>query len=57
MLLLKFGIAQGFHIVLKKVPIFNFFAIFRGIESPAEPRETNVYGPLPTYRFTFLQTE
>jgi hypothetical protein len=28
----------------------------RGVESPAAPRETNVYAP-PCCRITFLQTE
>jgi hypothetical protein len=26
----------------------------RGVESPAGPRETNAYGPLPSCRFTFV---
>jgi hypothetical protein len=26
----------------------------RGVESPARPRETNAYGPLPSCRFTFV---
>jgi hypothetical protein len=26
----------------------------RGVESPAGPRETNVYGPIRTCRFSFV---